>query len=73
MKRRSTVHNDEPGTKKIITGDMSDDDMEDLDMTDLGAIAARKEDERIVCQAVLGKDLHEVFTNKRVQLAVDRQ
>ena len=72
-KRRSTVHNDEPGTKKIITGDLSDDDMEDLHMTDLGAIAARKEDEWIVCQAVLGKDLHEVFTNKRVQLAVDRQ
>ena len=35
-KRRSTVHTDEPATKKIITGDMSDDDMNDLHMTDLG-------------------------------------
>jgi hypothetical protein len=72
-KRRSTVHNDEPGTKKIITGDMTDDDMDDLRMIDLGALAAGKEDELIVCQAVLGKDLHEVFSNKRAQLAIYRQ
>ena len=72
-KRRSSVHNDDPGTKKIITGDLSDDEMNDLHMTDLGAIAARQEDDWIVCQTVLGKDLHEVFSNARVQLAVDRQ
>jgi hypothetical protein len=60
IKRRSAVHIDEPDTKKIITGHLTDDEDNDLRMTDLDAIAARCEDEWIACQAVLGKDLYEV-------------
>ena len=36
-------------------------------------IAALRDDEWIVCQAVLGKDVHEVYANTRVSVAVERQ
>ena len=42
-------------------------------MTAFDALAARREDEWIVWQAVLGKDLHEVYANARVLLAVETQ
>ena len=39
----------------------------------LDAIEARNVDERIVCQAILGKNLHDVYSNKRIELAIKRE
>lgn len=58
---------------RIITGDLSDDETNDLHMTDLDALAAWREDEWIVCQAVFGMDLPEMYSNARVHFAVNRQ
>ena len=40
---------------------------------DLAAVQARREDEEIICKAILGKSLHEIYSNNRIKLAVDRQ
>ena len=71
MKRKESVHNEEPDTKRIIIDDLSED--VDERMADVGAIAAKQEDEWIVCRAILGKDLHDVYSNARTQLAINRQ
>ena len=73
VKRRKAVHIDEPDTKKIIIDHESDEENAAMSTEDLSAINARMEDERIVCMAVLGKDLHDMFSNKRVSLAIERQ
>ena len=64
------MHDDEPDTKKVIRDDGSDEDgmAEDLD-----TMSARKKDEEIVCQAILGKNLHDIYSVSRIKLAVDRQ
>ena len=67
------MHIDEPDTKKIIIDHESDEENAAMSTEDLSAINARMEDERIVCMAVLGKDLHDIFSNERVSLAIERQ
>ena len=46
-KQKESVHNEEPDTKRIIIDDLSED--VDERMADMGAIAAKQEDEWIVC------------------------
>ena len=41
----------------------------DLDMI----MMAKKEGEEILCRAILGKNLHDVYSNARAKLAVNRQ
>ena len=67
------MHIDEPDTKRIIIDHESDEDNAAMNTEDLSAINAKLEDERIVCMAVLGKDLHDIFSNERVALAIERQ
>ena len=67
VKRKSNIHDEEPDTKKVICGDLTDEDL------DIDSLRARREDEEIVCKAVLGRDLHDVYSNKRIQVAVNRQ
>ena len=59
----------------IIRDDGEDvvDQMECVDSLSPSEIQARKEDEEILCKAILGKDLHEVYSGERIKLAVDRQ
>ena len=45
VNRKNDVHNEEPGTKGIITGDKSDDE--------LNEISERQTDEKVVSQGVL--------------------
>ena len=69
-KRRRGVHDEEPDTKKIIVGELTDDEDAVLSSID---DKKRKKDEEIVCRALLGKSLHEMYSNKRIDLAVKRQ
>ena len=73
VKRKKSVHDEEPGTKKIITGEMSDDDDSNMKTDELNMINEKRTDEMIVSQAILGKNLHDVYSNKRIILAVNRQ
>ena len=70
-KRKENIHTEEPDTEKIILGDLADE--EDGDMADVSAIKESKVDEKIVSQAILGRDLYDVYSNARVQLAIERQ
>ena len=72
VKRNNNAHDEEPGTKKIITGEMSDDDS-NMKMDELNMINEKRTDEMIVSQAILGKNLHDVYSNERIILAVNRQ
>ena len=54
VKRRREVHIDEPDTKKIILGELTDEDVGDVD---LDSIRAKKEDMNIVSNAILGRSL----------------
>lgn len=74
VKRKKNVHNEEPDTKKILTGEMSDeDDISNMRTDELDMINEKKTDEMIVSQAILGKNLHDVYSNERIILAVNRQ
>ena len=73
VKRRNTTHEEEPDTKKIIVDHESNDENVPMSVADLNALNVRREDERIVCLAVTGKNLHDVFSNERITLAVNRQ
>ena len=72
-KRRSQIHDEEPDTKRIILDEVSDDDDMEMQAEDLSMMNEKKIDSYIVCQAILGKDLHEVYSQSRIRLAVDRQ
>ena len=72
VKRKNNVHEEEPGTKMIITGEMSDDDS-NMKMDELNMINEKRTDEMIVSQAIIGKNLHDVYSNERIILAVNRQ
>ena len=61
------MHEDEPGTKKIILDD--EDPMEALDGMSEIEKAKRREGQLIVSRAFLGQDLQEVYLNKRMMLA----
>lgn len=41
--------------------------------SDLNEVRARKEDEDIVCRALLGKSLQKAYSNQIIKLAVNRQ
>ena len=70
-KRKETIQDDEPGTKMIIRDEPSDEEvLGDDNSMDL---IARREDKHIVAQAILGRSLHEVYSNTRIKLAIDRQ
>ena len=56
VKRKTGVHDEEPGTKRIILDDPSDEEG-DMSLSDL---SNRREDEIIVCRALLGRSLYEV-------------
>ena len=66
------MHDEEPDTKHIILDD-DDENMEGDQGADLDEVRARREDEDIVCRYVLGKNLHDVYSNERFQLAANRQ
>ena len=72
MKQRSNMHGEEPDTKHIILDD-DDENMEGDQGADLDEVRARREDEDIVCRYFLGKNLHDVYSNERLQLAANRQ
>ena len=72
VKRRSNFHDEEPDTKKIIRDD-GDENMEGEQGLDLDGVRARQEDEDMVCRHVLGQNLHDVYSNERLQLAASRQ
>ena len=39
----------------------------------LDEVRARRGDEDIVCRSILGKKLHDVYSNERLKFAADRQ
>ena len=55
--RRRAIHEEESDTKKVILGDMADEEREESD------------DERIVCMAAIGKNLHDIYSYKRTAMA----
>ena len=65
------IHEEEPDLKKVIVDEPSDDgnDMVDDDLD----VLIRKEDEYIIGQAVLGKNLHDVYSHLRIEMAINRQ
>ena len=73
LKRNELTHEEEPDTKKIIRED-SDIEIDGYydDGADVDAIHDRKENQLILSRAILGKSLHEVYSNERIGLAVDR-
>ena len=73
IKRKELIHEEEPDTKKIIREyyGIEIDGYYDGG-ADVDAIHARKEDLLILSRAILGKSLHEVYSNERIELAVDR-
>ena len=71
VKRKNTVHSEEPGTKKfVMDGDDAGQDILMGELSDLRVPAART---RGLCLAVMGKNLHDVYSNERIQLAVKRE
>ena len=58
-KRRRAIHKEEPDTKKVILGDMTDEENEEMTAAEISALSARLEDERVVCMAVMGK-MHDI-------------
>ena len=70
---RKRTHEEEPDTKKVILGDMTDDENKETTAAEISALSARLEDKRIVCMAVMGKNLHDVYSNERIKMAVNRQ
>ena len=72
-KRRKAIHEEEPDTKKVILGDMTDEENEEMTAAVISFLNACLEDERIVCMAAMGKNLHDIYSNERITLAVNRQ
>ena len=71
VKRRLDVHDDEPDLKKIILDDGMSSDDGDMGV-DAVSVRARKEDEEILSKAILGRNLHDVYSGSRIKLAIDR-
>ena len=69
------MHDDEPDTKKITLDDPSDNEQAGGDemQCDLDAIRIRKEDEDIIGRAILEKGIHEVYSEKIIDMAVHRE
>ena len=71
-KRRLATTEDEPDTKKIIVGGLTDKEDNMMQGTDLDSLD-RKGDESIVHLAVMGKNLHDMYSNASIEMAICRQ
>ena len=72
-KRGSRIHEDEPDTKKTIWDDGEDANVKSEDSEELLILKAKEEDRIIIFNAVLGRNLTEIYSNSRIKLAVDRE
>ena len=70
MKRKKNIHIDEPATKRSIIDELSEDEANSMDADSL---QLKHEDMRIICRAMLGQNLHEIYSNSWINLAVCRQ
>ena len=70
IKRKKNIHNEEPATKRSIIEELSDNEP---DTMDADSLQAKKEDAHIISRAMLGQNLHEIYSNARIHLAVCRQ
>ena len=68
-RRKKNIHAEEPDTKKSIVGDLTDDE-NDLN---IDSLRAKQEDMKTVSMAILGHNIHESYSNSRIELAVTRQ
>ena len=64
---------EEPDTKKIILDEPSDEDDAHMDPEDLSTVNEKRIDQFNVTQAILGKNLHDIYSSSRIRLAVNRQ
>ena len=72
VKRSVGIHDEEPDTKKIIIEDDEMDEADENDGIDVDSIAAKKQDQDILYHAMLGQDLMEIYSNRKIKLAADR-
>ena len=57
----------------MVLGDTTDDENEEMTAAEISVLSARLEDERSVCMVVMGKNLHDIYSNERIKMAVSRQ
>ncbi len=69
-KRKKNIHNEEPATKRSMIDELSEDEVNGMDADSL---QAKQEDMRIISRAMLGQNLHEAYSNSRINFAVCRQ
>ena len=65
-KRKKKIHVEEPATKMSIVGETTDDE----DRLDIDSLRAKCKDMRIVTLALLGRSIHEVYSDSRIDTAV---
>ena len=53
-------------------GDMTDEENEAMTAAEITSLSACLEDEKIVCMAVMGNHVHDVYSNERIALVVNR-
>ena len=70
VKRKKNIHIEEPATKRNIIEELSEGEPANMDADSL---QAKHEDMRIIGRAMLGQNLHETYSNARIDLAVCRQ
>ena len=68
-KRKKNIHVEEPAAKRSITGEMTNGE----DGLDVDTFRVKREDMKIVSLALLGRSIHEVYSNSRIDTAVARQ
>ena len=68
-KRGADRHDEAPSAKRIVFEDIN---MEEDDGIDVDSLAAKREDQLILYHAMLGHDLTETYSNKRLKLAETR-
>jgi hypothetical protein len=68
-KRKKNIHVEEPATKRSIVGELSGDE----EGMDADSLQVKREDMKIVSLALLGRSIHEVYSNARIDVAVARQ
>ena len=72
-KRRNAIQEEEPDKKKVILGDMANEESGDMTAADISALNARRRRREDCLHGGHGKNLHEIYSNERITLAVDRQ
>ena len=68
-KRKKNIHVEGPATKRSIVGEMTDDENE----LDIDSLKEKRGYLRIVSLALLGRSMHEVYSNSLIDTAVARQ